>query len=66
MKTGKSNTTAIPSSREEQSKRVPTSASTSDLRDDMATIRLRWAALPERDTRTADDIIGYDESGLPH
>ncbi len=23
------------------------------------------AALPDRDTRTADEILGYDDSGLP-
>lgn len=25
----------------------------------------RYSQLPEKDTRTADDIIGYDENGLP-
>ncbi|RYE79504.1 MAG: protein transcription factor [Hyphomicrobiales bacterium] len=25
----------------------------------------RYRQLPERDTRTADEILGYDENGLP-
>ena len=25
----------------------------------------RYSALPDRDTRTPDEIIGYDENGLP-
>jgi antitoxin VapB len=25
----------------------------------------RYAALPDRDTRSADEILGYDEHGLP-
>ncbi|MGC1245059.1 MAG: type II toxin-antitoxin system VapB family antitoxin [Spirulinaceae cyanobacterium] len=28
-------------------------------------IALRCAALPDRDLRSADDILGYDELGLP-
>lgn len=27
---------------------------------------IRWySALPDRDTRSADEILGYDENGLP-
>ena len=25
----------------------------------------RYSELPDRDTRTADEILGYDENGLP-
>lgn len=25
----------------------------------------RYSQLPDRDTRTADEILGYDENGLP-
>jgi hypothetical protein len=32
---------------------------------DLAAIRLRCAALPALDERKAEDIIGYDENGLP-
>jgi antitoxin VapB len=35
------------------------------LREELAVIRRRCAALPVLDTRTADEILGYDERGLP-
>jgi antitoxin VapB len=35
------------------------------LREELATIRRRLAALPVQDPRTQDEIIGYDEHGLP-
>ena len=28
-------------------------------------IGARYAALPDKDTRTPDEILGYDENGLP-
>ena len=37
----------------------------SQLLRDFTAIRLRCAALPVLDERQADDIIGYDEHGLP-
>ncbi|MDR6290082.1 MULTISPECIES: type II toxin-antitoxin system VapB family antitoxin [Inquilinus] len=33
--------------------------------DRLMEIGRRYAALPDRDTRSADEIIGYDENGLP-
>lgn len=35
------------------------------LRDDLAAIRARCAALPRLDDRSPDDILGYDDHGLP-
>lgn len=35
------------------------------LHEELAAIRRRCAALPVLDTRTADDILGYDGRGLP-
>lgn len=35
------------------------------LRDDLRTIRKRCAALPVRDRRSPEEILGYDERGLP-
>ena len=35
------------------------------LRDELATIRRRCAALPVVDDRTAEEILGYDDRGLP-
>ena len=33
---------------------------------DMRAIRERVASLPELDSRSDEDIIGYDEYGIPH
>jgi antitoxin VapB len=35
------------------------------LAADLLKIGARCAALPDLDTRTADEILGYDEHGLP-
>jgi antitoxin VapB len=35
------------------------------LSEELAGIRRRCAALPVLDTRTADEILDYDERGLP-
>jgi antitoxin VapB len=35
------------------------------LRDELAAIRRRYAALPVVDDRSADEILGYDDRGLP-
>jgi antitoxin VapB len=35
------------------------------LLEDLAAIRQRWSAPPVLEARNADEIIGYDESGLP-
>ena len=36
------------------------------LLTDMLSIRERVASLPELDSRSDEDIIGYDEHGIPH
>ena len=35
------------------------------LKDEIMEISRRCAALPDRDKRSAEEIIGYDENGLP-
>lgn len=35
------------------------------LREELAAIRRRCAALPVVDNRSADEILGYDDRGLP-
>lgn len=35
------------------------------LRDELLAIGKRCACLPDLDTRSADEILGYDEHGLP-
>lgn len=37
-----------------------------DLKDDLLSIGQRCAALPNHDVRQPEDILGYDESGLPN
>jgi antitoxin VapB len=36
------------------------------LREELAEIRRRCASLPVVDDRTADEILGYDDRGLPN
>ena len=36
-----------------------------NLREEILAIGRRCAALPDRDRRTAEEILGYDERGLP-
>jgi len=38
---------------------------TPGLAERVAAIARRYAALPARDTRTDDEILGYDEHGIP-
>jgi antitoxin VapB len=35
------------------------------LREEIRAIRARCAALPVHDARTPDEILGYDDSGVP-
>lgn len=44
----------------EQGKRAP-----AELKDALLDIGKRCAALPDRDVRSPEDILGYDENGLP-
>lgn len=37
-----------------------------ELKEALLAIAHRCAALPDRDTRSPEDILGYDDSGLPH
>lgn len=46
--------------REQQRRQMPR------LRDQLRAIRQRCAALPVLDSRTPEEILGYDEIGVPH
>ena len=35
------------------------------MAEDLEAIQRRWNAMPVLDGRSSDDIIGYDEDGLP-
>ncbi len=64
-RTGESITTATRRALEERLRRVGSDARKAALLDDMAASRRRWIALPVLDSRSDDEIIGYDENGLP-
>lgn len=64
--TGESITVATRRALEERLRRVSGDAGAkAALIEDLAASRGRFAALPVLDDRTADEIIGYDQHGLP-
>jgi antitoxin VapB len=63
--TGETLTVATRRALEERLRRVGGDARRAARLEDLAAIRRRWAALPVRDPRSADEILGYDENGLP-
>jgi antitoxin VapB len=63
--TGETLTEAIGKSLAERLERIRRNREDKSLRRDIEKILARVDALPELDTRTADEIIGYDENGLP-
>jgi antitoxin VapB len=63
--TGESITTATKRAIEERLRRVSGHARKATLLTDLFEIRQRWAAMPVLDDRTAEDILDYDEQGLP-
>jgi antitoxin VapB len=63
--TGETLTDAISKSLAERLERLKRTRKERNLRRDINEILARVDALPDLDTRTADDIIGYDENGLP-
>jgi antitoxin VapB len=63
--TGETITTATRRAIEERLRRVGGHTRKAALLEEMAEIRARVSAMPVLDDRSADDIIGYDEHGLP-
>jgi antitoxin VapB len=63
--TGESITTATKRAIEERLRRLGAHSGRAALLEDLADIRRRWSALPVLDNRTPEDILGYDENGLP-
>lgn len=63
--TGESLTLATRRALEERLQRLGGSARQKALLDDLAAIRRRWSDLTPLDARSADEIIDYDENGLP-
>jgi antitoxin VapB len=54
-----------PLSGQERLKRIAVRDDREPRLAEMRAISQRVAALPDLDTRSADEIIGYDENGLP-
>ena len=62
---GESVTTAVRRAAEERLQRVRRQRAGRSLSTEILEIGRRCAALPDLDARSADEIIGYDEHGLP-
>lgn len=63
--TGESLTQAVKQAVQERLAQVEKGRQATRLADELDHIALHCAALPRRDRRSADQIIGYDERGLP-
>ncbi len=64
-RTGESITLATKRAVEERLRRLGSDLRKSALLEDLEAIQRRWNARPVLDSRTADEILGYDENGLP-
>lgn len=63
--TGESMAKAVKRAIQEKLARVEKMQGGTPLADELDRIALFCAGLPRRDERSGDEIIGYDESGLP-
>lgn len=64
-KTGETLTAAVITALRERLERLRARPPRRRLRDELRDIGERCAALPTLDERSADDILGYDDHGLP-
>ncbi len=63
--TGETITQAVNRALQERLERVRRASRDADLVDDIARIAKRSGSRPVLDDRTADEILGYDDHGLP-
>lgn len=63
--TGEGITTAVRKAVEERLLRVRRERSRRSLKDELLAIGAHCAGLPDLDIRSADDILGYNQQGLP-
>ena len=63
--TGETLTEAVVTSLRERWERIEADEETHHTRDQLRQLRQRVSELPVRDARDADEVIGYDEFGLP-
>lgn len=64
--TGESKTEAITRALRDRLNRLSRERSQRRLADELDEIARHCARLPVRDDRFPDEILGYDENGLPH
>ena len=64
-RTGESLTEAVTQALRERLARLKTRETSRTLAEELDEIALRCGSLPVRDRRSAEEIIGYDETGLP-
>jgi antitoxin VapB len=64
--TGETITEAVTRAIEERLQKAKARRRGYSLADELDAIGRRCAALPVLDDRTPEEILGYDESGLPH
>ncbi len=63
--TGQSITEAVIKALREQLQRETGKRSVRRLGEELLTISRRCSQLPDQDTRSSEDIIGFDEHGIP-
>ena len=63
--TGETKTEAITKALRDRLKRTKRERSKRRLADELDAIAEHCASLPEHDSRSPDEILGYDDSGLP-
>lgn len=63
--TGESLTKAVATALAERLERIRGSRSSPDLAEEIMAIGRRVAAMPVLDDRSPEQILGYDDSGLP-
>ncbi len=64
-RTGETKTDAVAKALRDRLERVRRERSKRSLADELLEIGRHCASLPLLDTRTDDEILGYDENGLP-
>ena len=65
-RTGETITIATRRALEDRLKRMGSQAKKSALLEDMEAMQRRLSVLPVLDDRSDDEIIGYDENGIPN
>ena len=62
---GENITQAITHALEERLERIRGRSTATDLAEEIMKISKRCSAIPDRDQRTPDEILGYDQTGVP-